>query len=245
MDPDTTIQYIAAKQGGAVTRAQALGAGLTSRQVDLRLDSGRWQHLVAGGYRVFLMDAHIDLVKAAVALLPTAVASHASAAAVHDIFRAPTQPPTVSVHTRTTHQFPGVVVVRCHDLASSHVTESPGFGVTTPARTIVDLAASLTPRHIGAILDEVIAARQASIGEVTRVLEDVARRGKPGVTTMRAVLDERVGEALPASVLEARALRVLVDGGIRGYETEFPIPWSPTRRFDVAFVAEQVRDPVE
>jgi very-short-patch-repair endonuclease len=240
MHADSNIQHVAVEQGGAITRAQALDAGLTRRQIDLRLRSGRWQHLVAGGYRVFSMDAQIDVVKAAVALLPEAVASHASAAAIHSIGRAPAGQPTVTVHSRTTHQFPGVRVVRCLDLAPSHVTQSPGFPITTPARTIVDLAASLTPGHIGAIVDESIAARLTTIREINGVLNDVARRGKPGVSTMRVVLGDRAGETLPASVLEARALRVLVNAGIRGFETEVPIPWSSTRRFDVAFVEHRV-----
>lgn len=240
MHPDARIQSIALNQGGAVTRTQALIAGLTKRQIDLRLGSGRWQHLVVGGYRVLTMEGHDSLVQAAVAVLPTAVASHTSAATIHDISRVPPGPPTVTVHSRTTHQFPGVTVVRCDDLAPSHVTETPGFRITTPARTIMDLAASLTPRHIGAIMDEAIASRLVTNDEVARVLDQVARRGKPGVTTMRTVLGERAGEVRPASVLEMRARRVLVEGGIRDFETEVPIPWSSTRRFDVAFVDHRV-----
>ena len=100
----------------------------------------------------------------------------------------------------------------------------------------MDLAASLSPRHMGAIVDEAVASRLVTNDDIARVFDQVARRGKPGVKTMREVLAERAGETRPASVLELRALRVLTDGGIRSFETEVPIPWSTTRRFDVAFV---------
>jgi hypothetical protein len=104
----------------------------------------------------------------------------------------------------------------------------------------VDLAAKLTVAHIEAILDEAVAARLTTVALVSDVLSSVARRGKPGVATMREVLEDRTAGEHPRSVLEAKIHRLLSEDGITNYITEFPIPWSPRQRFDIAFVDEGV-----
>ena len=186
------------------------------------------------------MESQIDRVRAAIAVLPSAVVSHSSAAFFHGIGSAPKLPPTVTVHSSTTHQFPGVLVVRCRDLVEAHITRRSGVPVTTPARTIVDLAARLPIVHVESILDDAVAARLTTVALVSDVLSAVARRGKPGVATMRAVLEDRTAGEHPRSVLEARTHRLLSGAGIRNYVTEFPIPWSPRQRFDIAFIDEMV-----
>lgn len=240
MNPDTIVHDIAAMQGGVVTRRQAIDAGLTGDQVDARLRSHRWRPLIAGCYRIFDMEGHLDLVRAAVAALPNAVASHFSAAAIYGMGKVEATEPSVLVHSRTTHVFPRVRVFRCHDLVDSHIARVNDLPTTTVARTIVDLAPLISSSHLEVVVDDVVAAHLVSIDEIRLVLDSVARRGKPGVRSLRNVLDDRTGDDRPASVLERIGNRLLVDQGIRDFETEFPIPWSQNRRFDVAFVESRV-----
>ncbi len=181
------------------------------------------------------MDDPIDRARAAASVLPNATLSHFTAAALTHLDHVDTATPTVTVHASTTHSFPGVVVVRSRDLLVRHTSEVHGFRVTTPERTIVDLAAMISVSQLGFVVDAALASRKASYEGIRSVFVDVARKGKPGVTSLRKVLDERGIASAGVSVLEARANRILRQAGLPRFETEFPIPWEPGRRFDVAF----------
>jgi hypothetical protein len=240
MDFNATVSTIASTQGGVITRAQAIQAGMSPNQIDRRVQTRRWTALINGGYRLFEMPGDLPLVKAAIALLPRAVASHFSAAAIHGLRTVPTREVSVLVHSQTTHTFPGVRVFRCHDLDDEHVEMRVGVPVTTVERTVTDLAALVTPAHLGVILDDAVAARIVTCEQVRTVLDSVARKGKPGVRKLRSVLDERQGPDHSPSILETAGLRLLIDAGFTGFATEFPIPWAPRKRFDVAFPEHQL-----
>lgn len=236
MHSDTRAHRIAARQGGVITRAQAIAAGMTRNQIDSRIRTKRWQRVVLGGYRIFEMDGRFDRVRSAVALLPGAVASHFSAADIHGMTKIDTRTASVTVHSRTTHTFPGVRVFRCHDLAKDHVVDLVGIPTTTVARTVVDLAPLISPAHLGVLIDDTVTRRLVNLDQIRGLLHAVARRGKPGVTKLRRALDEREGPDHSATVLEAAGNRLLVNAGITGFQTEYPIPWmSGEKRFDVAF----------
>ena len=79
MNPDRSLSEIAATQGGAIRRGQALSSGLTKGQIDRRVRDGRWTVLGHFGYWIIDMPGALNLVRAAVATLPDAVVSHDSA----------------------------------------------------------------------------------------------------------------------------------------------------------------------
>lgn len=234
MHADNAVQRIAASQGGVVTRRQAINSGLSPNQIDGRVRTGRWRVVTSGGYRLFDMPGEFDLVKSATALLPRAFASHFSAARIHGMTMLKGEPTSVIVHTRTTHTFPGVLVHRCHDLQPDHVTSVLGIPVTTIARTVVDVASSISPKHLEIVVDDNIAAQRVTHREIREVLDAVARKGKPGVRKLRSILDGREGVAIAPSTLEARGNKLLREAGIVTFLTEYAIPWDPLRRFDVA-----------
>lgn len=240
MHVEAAVSTLASRQGGVVTRGQAMELGLSQRQISNRILSGRWTRFSTGAYRVLVLDSYMDTVRAAVAVLPRAVVSHWSAATIHGFDAIPHHQPSVLVHTKTTHQFPNVVVIRCHDLVDEHVALQDRLRVTTASRTVVDLASQLSIGRLARTLDGALASDHVTVASVRYVLEDVARRGKPGVTNIRRLLAERDGEDHSGSLLEARAGRLLVEAGFESFEREFPIPWAPHRRFDVAFPAQRV-----
>jgi len=229
------IDQLAGTQGGIVTRAQAFAAGLTRHQIHNRVRSGRWVRVASGAYRVFTMEGPDQLVRAAVAALPDAVASHFSAWRLHQMSGIDSDIACVLVHSRTTHTFPGVKVYRCHDRASWHVDSVGGVPTTTLARTVVDLASIVRRNRLEYLIDDAVAARRVDLSSISDVLESVARKGKPGVRSLRSVLDDRLGDSHSMSSLERKGKSLLEGGGIRGFVTEHPIPWHTDRRFDVAF----------
>ncbi len=240
MNPDRVLTEIAVEQGGAVRHDQVRSCGFTKGQIDQRVRDGRWRPLGRFGYRIVDMSGSMNLVRAAVATLPNAVASHDSAAEVHEIPKLRRGLATVLVHSRTTHFFPGVVVHRCHDLREEHIVEVAGLAVTSVPRTIVDLAPFLTRRHVAAVLESVIAEQRIGIAAVERVVEQVARRGKPGIRKIRSILDDRRPGPRNGSPLERRGADALRVGGLPEPRFEYPIPWDPDRRFDAAFPVERL-----
>lgn len=240
MSADHAANSLAARQGGAIRRDQAIECGFTGGQIDQRVRDGRWRSLGRSAYVVLEMPGAMNLVRAAVATLPNAVVSHEAAAEIHDLPRLRRGVASVLVHSRTTHVFPDVVVRRCHDLAPGHVVKVKEIPVTSIPRTIVDLSPLLTSRHLRAVLESIVADRRVRVDDVRAVVDQVARRGKPGIRKIRWILDERDVGPRDGSPLERIGALVLRKGGISTPRFEFPIPWDPIRRFDVAFPIERL-----
>lgn len=207
---------------------------MSDQMIQTRLNRGLWMRRSAGVYG--LEDkGELQHLAAAVASLPGAVVSHEAAARLHSIECIPNRPLAVSVPSHTTHTFPGIVVHRTADLRPEHIISMKGLPVTSVLRTIVDLAAVLRPARLEAVLDEALAARRFSLEEITSLLEQIARRGKPGVAVLRELLGARGGQAVTASELERLALRVFRSGGLPEPASQYPAPWNPEEHVDFAF----------
>ncbi|MFP5330930.1 MAG: hypothetical protein ACLGHX_00990 [Acidimicrobiia bacterium] len=226
---------LAMTQGGVVTRTQAIELGFTPKQIKGRLRLGTWRLVKRGVYQLAEPRDRRDLMRTVLATWPGAAVSHESAAEIHRFPYVEAKGITVSHHSRTTHDFPDVDVRRNHDLDDWHVTTIDGVRVTTVARTIVDLAADRSVRHIGAILDRLVSDNKVDIFEVAVVLAATGRRGKPGTVTMREVLDARIGDDYSASELERRGRKIIAAAGLPLPVPEYPIPWTVNRRFDDAY----------
>lgn len=233
---DRTARDAALEHGGVLTRQHVLAIGFTPDQIRNRLASGDWEPVPGRAYRILAARSHIDLLKSATHVLPLAVASHESAAELLAVPRVRRGRAVVSVHTRTTHSFPGVVVRRNHDLLPEHVTEVDGLPVTTVERTVVDLASTFGEEHLGDILDDLAAMGRLDRRALGDVIGVVARRGRPGAALLNRLRDEYVdGAPIPPSVMERRGRQLLVSVGLPPPVPEYPIPWSRSRRFDDAY----------
>lgn len=240
MSTNSEIYTLANIQGGVVRREQVLEAGMSRSQVERRVKSGEWRVVSTGGYQLIELRGRLNRLRAAVAILPNAVASHFSAAAIHRIRLVPTESVSVTVHARTTHAYPGVRVFRSIDLEDTHIITMKGLPATTRERTVVDLAACLKPRHLSVVVDDLLASGRCDVSGIRDVLETVARRGRPGVVALRSVLEERTDGPSNMSVLERDGLRVLRESGFSEFHLEFALPWASNRRFDVAFPTQRV-----
>lgn len=240
MHSTNTLLRIAQSQGGVVLRSQAIDAGFSDSRIYRCVASGEWKRVVRGGYRLLESAGRLDLARAAVAVLPNSIVSHHSAAAILGIPRVPRDIVSVAVPSRTTHVFPGVAIHRYDDLEDSHLVVERALPLTTPDRTIVDLASVVSPRHLASIVDEAVAENLCTIEGIDTVLRSVARKGKPGVASMRAVIDARSGDQPTGTLLERRGAMLLIGVGITGFVQEYAIPWDRDRRFDLAFPSERV-----
>jgi hypothetical protein len=225
----------ALSDGGVITRRGLIDLGFTARMIDGRVARGQWRIVTRGVYRLAEPSDRRDLMRSVLAAWPGAVISHESAAVVHEFPYVTNERIVASHHSRTTHQFPGVDIRRTHDLDDWHITVVKGMRVTTVARTIVDLAPDRPPSFIGRLLDQLISAESVELFEVEAVVDAIGRRGKPGITTMRKVLDLRSGPDRAGSVLERKGRKLIADAGLPIPTPEYPIPWTTGRRFDDAY----------
>ena len=197
--------------------------------------------VASGIYQVLVARDHVDLLTGAILTLPNAVASHQSAAALLQFPRQPDLIPTVTVHSRTTHVFPGVTVRRSSDLVRRHLVVVSGIRTTNVPRTVFDLAAVLGARELDAIVEPLLIGGRLKMDSLQALIRTLARKGKPGVGLLRELVERRGGEhRVEPTVLERKGRDLLKQSGISGYTSEHPTPWDLQSRFDLAFTSEQV-----
>jgi very-short-patch-repair endonuclease len=186
----------------------------------------------AGVYRVFPARSHRDLLAGALAALPTAVVSHSSAARLHELDGLPDGFPTVTVHASKAYRFPDVDVRRTRTLIDAHTVEVDGLSTTTVARTLVDLAADLRPSRWQHLAERVVVHGVCTLDDVRAVAEVACGRGVAGSKIVRAFLEDPLAGT---SRLERLAIEALRLAGLPRPELQYPIPWDPGKRFDLAY----------
>jgi hypothetical protein len=225
----------AARQGGYVTRAQLVEAGLSESAIDRRVTSGELVVVSHGTYQLLPSTEHIDLIRGAVLALPDAVASHQSAAHLLDLARLPVLVPTVTVASHTTHRFRGVVVRRSDDLTRKHLTTVDRVPVTDVPRTLFDLAGLLHFKRFDGIAEAAIVAGRMELGHFEKITGELARRGKRGSRAARDFVAIRSGTDPRSTALERKGRAALIAAGLPLPFAQYPIPWSTGRRFDDAY----------
>ena len=209
---DLVIAGLAGAQHGVVGRSQLMRIGFTKEAVARRVRSGRLHPIHRGVYAVGHPVLTRDGRWMAATLACGGALSHATAAAAWDLL-----PPGAGRLHVTVAGDPGrgrragIRVHRSVTLAPRDVTEYRGIPVTSPIRTVLDVAATLDGRRLEQLLDR--AERLIDFAELERRLE--AHPTRPGSPSLRAVLSSySVGSALTRSELEERFLRLCDDHGL-------------------------------
>lgn len=216
----------AARQEGLWTRAQALERGASHQLVRRRVASGTW---VDHGHGIFGFPGvpwthHRRLWRGHLIMGPHSVVSHEAAAVLRHTAGFSGEPVVLIRPHGGWSRLDGVTVHQIDDCADSHRYLRRGLPVTTPARTIVDLAAVCGRSRLEVAVEEELARGRTSLASIAYVLADVARPGKPGVNRLHAVLDRQIGARPSASRLEALMEHELRQ--LRGidYCCEVPLP---------------------
>jgi hypothetical protein len=172
--PDRAIAQLFGRQGGFVSHDQLTALGLSRQAIERRIATGslhaRHRGVYAVGHRV--AGAEGRRWAAVLALGDDAFLSHDSAADAFGIRRSSSGLVHVTVRGRGGRRRQrGIRVHRPHVLAGDEVTKLRGLPITTPARTILDLAAAglhgrpLEDAHDQAELESVL-----DFGELHRLL---------------------------------------------------------------------------
>lgn len=157
---------------------------------------------------------------------PDAVLSFETAGRIHRVSNVPATGPTVlTVPHSGWQRLPGITIHQLNDLHPGHVTTVEGLPVTTLERTIVDLAAVWRRGRLRMAVEDAVAAKRTTDAAIGACLRSVARRGKPGVRNLAAVLDDRgPGKAVPTSQLERSFLALVRPSALPEPTTQYPIP---------------------
>jgi very-short-patch-repair endonuclease len=203
--PDLPLADLAARQHGIATAGQLHGLGITDDDIAYRVRTGRLHPIHRGVYAVGHrhLTQNALFVAAVLAIGPGAALSHASAAVLYEVRRAIAGPIDVTVARRLKPRR-GIRIHSGRCLPRSDVVVREGIPVTTPARTLLDLADVLDRRSLERAVHEAEVQRLVTHD---RLREQIARSpGRRATTVLAAILAE--GPAPTRSELEDRALEL-------------------------------------
>lgn len=191
-------------------------AGVPAHKIEYRLKTGRLERLHRAVYRVGpVAGAHQQEMAAVLACGETAVLSHDSAAAAWAF--GPAQVDSAAVHVSVQSGCrapgPGVRVHRVGPLAADEVTRLDGIPITTPARTLLDLAAYANEGALERALARADRAGVVDRESIQRLLARHPRR--PGSRRLAALLAGGARPALTRSEAEARFLALIRKARLR------------------------------
>ena len=225
---------LAARQHAVVSRNQLLVIGLSEDAIWRRVKTGRLHRVHAGVYAVGhpLLFPYTHYMAAVLACGADAVASHRSAGALHGLCRSPSGNIEVIVPRAGGRRRRGITVHGTRSLGPTEIGLCEDIPCTTPARTLVDLAAVLDRRRLRRALERSIELRLFD-----GVLMDAALdrgRGRRGTGVLRELLAALADEPAPTRYeLERRFLELVREQGlpipvvnawVEGHEVDFHWP---------------------
>jgi hypothetical protein len=205
---DQCATALAETQLGLMALPQALELGFTRSMIHRRIESGRWRIVFQGVYAISgYPTTWLQNIKAATMFLD-GVASHTCAASLWEIPAITRGLVEVSVRSTRKTRARQVRVHRVTHLDPCDVTTRHGVPVTTPARTLLDLAGVVEDEALEQALDHCLHQGLTSLPRLRWTLQRLGGRGRGGTCVMRELLDARPRGYVPTqSTLEARAAR--------------------------------------
>jgi hypothetical protein len=243
-DREARLARYARSRHGVFTRAVARELGWTEKQIRHRLATGQWRAMsgealmIAGAPETFQAR-----VVAGVSSVPGAAAGFEAAARMQGMPGVDWAEPVIVVPRGSNHRVAGVTVRESNDLLGRDVRRRWGIDVTTPERTVCDLGRVLGDGALLTVVDDQLRRHQATLDRMYGVFYRYARRGRPGVTRLRRVLERfEPGFVVPESVLERRTLELLRAAEIPLPDGQVPLTfWDDlVGRVDFAYVEERI-----
>jgi Transcriptional regulator, AbiEi antitoxin/Protein of unknown function (DUF559) len=225
---DKASARLAGRQRGYITRRQLLDLGLGPDAVAYRVRTGRLIPVHAGVYAVgHAPVSSPDRAYAAVlACGPAAILSHGTAASLWGVdkrWQTPFEVTVPSVRRR-----PGIRIHRAK-LYRRDIRRHDGIRVTSPARTVLDIAPRLTDRALTRAVNDLRIARHLRATD----LQDLINRCPThhGVPRLRALVDPHRGptrselEDAFQDLTERYGLPpALINARVAGYEVDVLFP---------------------
>src|SRR4051812_18413022 len=230
MRADEAVFALARGRHGLVTSRELAEAGLTPKAVRHRVRIGWLTRLHRGVYLVGRLESPLSRPMAAVLAAGRGAAlSHRSAAAAWEIHNQPAGVIDVLVVRRDVRSREGIRVHRLSEFDARDLSSRHGVPLTTPARTLLDLATVLARGDLARAVEQAEHRGMASHEQLTALL--TRSRSHRGAARLEAVLDP--GRQFTRSEAERRLLRLVNAAGlptpaantrVAGYEVDFLWP---------------------
>jgi hypothetical protein len=207
---DLVLAKLADAQHGVVSRRQLATLGLGRHRIEHRVATGRLQPVHRGvyafGHRALRAEGR--WMAAVMAGGDRAVLSHATAATAWDLRRSASGLVHITVAgDGGRKRRAGIRLHRSTTLEPQDTTTSRGIPITTPVRTIIDLARTVTGRPLEHALD---------LAEQRSLIDFAELRRRPIPTSLQAVLSlYTAGSIVTRSEMEERFLRLCDDHGLK------------------------------
>ncbi len=256
---DDILRDFAVRQHGVASRAQLLDAGVGAHALDGRIKRGVLRPVHRGVYQIGpILPPGGRPMAAMLACGPAAVVSHGTAA---ELWRIPVPPgqELEVIDPEGDHRPPGVRVHRLRNLHPTEATRLDGIRLTTPERTLFDLAQRLVMRSLERAFADAYARRLTNARAMRRL---VGRHvGEPGTRALRALLEggapaltrSEAEELFLALVREAKLPAPEANVRIAGFEVDFvwrrdrlvvEIDGRASHSTDQAFESDRRRDAI-
>ncbi|HEX6167476.1 MAG TPA: type IV toxin-antitoxin system AbiEi family antitoxin domain-containing protein [Acidimicrobiales bacterium] len=212
------INRIASRQHGLALAYDAHALGVTREELRHLVRTGRIDRVtrrvlrVPGAPRTDLQAVLTAVLDAA----PGAFACGHTAAAIWEVAGYRLAP----VHVVRPRGLSGrrsslAVLHEVKRLLPRHVTVLKDVPVVRPERMVLDLCASEHPRRAARALDDAWRRRLLSGRSLRALVSETSVQGRPGLSLLRALLDERGDDYVPpASNLEARFASIITQAGL-------------------------------
>ena len=209
---------------GVITRQAAKRLGLTDRQVDHRVATGRWIRVHPQVYRLAAAPAMWESQLLAAVLASRGLASHRCAAALWrlDPFKAPRI--EVVVPHRRRVELEGVLIHRSRQWGLRDETNKRGIPCTGLERTILDNGAVVSVKTLEREAESAIRRGQTSWRKLLRCLCRHSAQGRNGCGTLRRLLALRVADGgVTLSDFGLLVAQLLEEHGVAVPVREYPI----------------------
>lgn len=206
---ERVVALLANQQHGLVTRRQLLDAGLSAQEIRTRVEKGVLIPVYRGIYRVghVAPSREADCLAAVLACGDGSLLAGQAAGHLIEVIRGSIPP--AEVIAPWDRRIPGLFTRRCRNLTAADRWSFNAIPVLSPARCLVDLAASLSPYALGKACHEAGYRYRTRPRQVGEVLQRVPN--SKGSRDLRRILG---GEPIVLSKLEKAFLELLRREGL-------------------------------
>ena len=213
VEAEAAVARIAAAQQGIVSVRQLAAAGFGANAIARRVAGGWLVRRHPGVYQLGVHGGPFgDEMAALFASGPGAVLGHLAAVALFEVRDRAGRPVDVLVPRDFAGRLDGVERHVTRWLPPGDVVVRHGMPVTTPARTLLDLAATTPRRELERLVEETQVLRLASHAELLAIIERGA--GRRGVRKLRAIVSDLDEPTFTRSEAERLLLEVVRAGGL-------------------------------
>jgi hypothetical protein len=235
---DAWLAAIAARQFGVFTREQALHLGYSADAIARLLRLGVWCRVHRSVYRLQGVPESINQRYLAATLYGGPDSLLGGEAAGHKWGMAGCRPIHPLIVAPRKLSDPRISVIRL--VEPLPVTDRAGIHsipVTSPPRTLIDLAATVSPMRLQHAFDSAIHLRLTHPDRVARRLDELNRRGRRGIGILQRMVDEALRNPAPHSGLERTFLWLLDAAGYPEPAHQFPVDigWERPIPIDFAY----------